>query len=61
MTTNDDVPENVGDAEVFQLLGYLEKFEMLLAILLDYVVDYIADKVDPLYEDDVTPEDGVVS
>ena len=59
MTSNNDVPENVGDAEVIQLLGYLEKFEMLLAILLDYVVDYIADKVDPLYEDDATPEGGV--
>ena len=61
MTSNNDVPENVGDAEVIQLLGYLEKFEMLLAILLDYVVDYIADKVDPLNEDDATPEDGVIN
>lgn len=61
MTPNNDITENVGDAEVIQLLGYLEKFEMLLAILLDYVVDYIADKVDPLYEDDATPGNGVIN
>lgn len=61
MSADDSISEIVDDEEVFQLLGYLEKFEMLLAILLDYVVEYIANKVDPLDEDDAAPEDGVVS
>lgn len=61
MTAKNDIPETMGDEEVVQLLGYLEKFEMLLAILLDYVVDYIADKMDPPYGDNATPEDGVIS